>query len=49
VRFRINVDAVRRAQLKISPRLVKVATVLVTDQGTQASYNQYEDILAHNL
>jgi len=49
VRFRINVDAVRRAQLKISPRLVKVATVLVTDQGEQASYNQYEDILAHNL
>lgn len=49
VRFRINVDAVRRAQLKISPRLVKVASVLVTDQGKQASYEQYEDILAHNL
>jgi hypothetical protein len=49
VRFRINVDAVRRAQLKISPRLVKVASVLVTDQGKQASYEEYEDILAHNL
>lgn len=49
VRFRINVDAVRRAQLKISPRLVKIATVLVTDSGKQASYNEYEDILAHEL
>ena len=49
VRFRINVDAVRRAQLKISPRLVKIATVLVTDSGKQASYEQYEDILAHEL
>lgn len=49
IRFRINVDAVRRAQLKISPRLVKAATVLVTDSGKQASYEQYEDILAHNL
>jgi YfiR/HmsC-like len=49
VRFRINVDAVRRAQLKISPRLVKVASVLVTDSGKKASYDEYEDILAHNL
>jgi hypothetical protein len=49
VRFRINVDAVRRAQLKISPRLVKVATVLVTDKGDKASYEDYQDILAHNL
>lgn len=49
IRFRINVDAVRRAQLKISPRLVKVASVLVTDSGQQASLNEYEDILAQNL
>ena len=49
IRFRINVDAVRRAQLKISPRLVKLATVVVTDSGKQASYSDYEDILAHNL
>ncbi len=49
VRFRINVDAVRRAQLKISPRLVKAATVLLTDGGKQASYEQYEDILASDL
>ncbi|MFA5508580.1 MAG: YfiR family protein [Vulcanimicrobiota bacterium] len=49
VRFRINVDAVRRAQLKISPRLVKIATVLVTDSGQKASYDDYQDILAHHL
>ncbi|MCA9775224.1 MAG: YfiR family protein [Candidatus Eremiobacteraeota bacterium] len=49
VRFRINVDAVRRAQLKISPRLVKIASVLVTDSGKKASYDDYKDILAQNL
>lgn len=49
VRFRINVDAVRRAELKISPRLVKVASVLVTDKGKKASLEDYQDILAHNL
>ena len=49
VRFRINVDAVRRAQLKISPRLIKVATVLVTDQGKKASLEDYQDILTLNL
>lgn len=49
VRFRINVDAVRRAELKISPRLVKVASVLVTDSGKKASYDEYQDILAHDL
>lgn len=49
VRFRINVDAVRRAQLKISPRLVKLATVLVTDSGKKASYEEYQDILATDL
>ena len=49
VRFRINVDAVRRAQLKISPRLVKVASVLVTDDGQKASYDDYQDILAADL
>lgn len=49
VRFRINVDAVRRAELKISPRLVKVASVLVTDDGKKASLDDYQDILATNL
>lgn len=49
VRFRINVDAVRRAELKISPRLVKVASVLVTDDGKKASLEDYQDILATNL
>ena len=49
VRFRINVDAVRRASLKISPRLVKVASVLVTDRGKKASLEEYQDILAMNL
>lgn len=49
VRFRINVDAVRRANLKISPRLVKVASVLLTDRGKQATEAEYRDILAHNL
>jgi hypothetical protein len=49
VRFRINVDAVRRAQLKISPRLVKIASVLVTDSGKKASYDDYKDILAYDL
>lgn len=49
VRFRINVDAVRRARLKISPRLVKVASVLVTDSGKKASYDEYKDILALDL
>ena len=49
IRFRINVDAVRRAQVRISPRLIKVASVLVTDSGQQASLNEYEDILALDL
>lgn len=49
VRFRINVDAVRRAKLKISPRLVKVASVLLTDRGKRASLDDYGDIIAYNL
>lgn len=49
VRFRINVDAVRRAKLKISPRLVKVASVLLTDRGKRASLEEYGDIIAYNL
>lgn len=49
VRFRINVDAVRRAKLKISPKLVRVASVLLTDRGKQASLDDYQDILAYNL
>ncbi len=36
VRFAINVDAVRRASLKISPRLVKVGSALYTDRGKSA-------------
>ncbi|MGE0493181.1 MAG: YfiR family protein [Vulcanimicrobiota bacterium] len=49
VRFRMNVDAVRRANLKVSPKLVEVASVLVTDKGEQASMEEYQDILAFNL
>lgn len=49
IRFRINVDAVRRARLRISPRLVKVASLLITDRGKKASYEDYQDILAVGL
>ncbi len=49
IRFRINVDAVRRAHLRISPRLVKVASLLITDRGKKASYEEYQDILAVGL
>lgn len=49
VRFRVNVDAVRRAQLKVSPTLIKVASLLITDKGKKASLDDYQDIIAYDL
>ncbi len=49
VRFRMNVDAVRRSKLRVSSKLIQVASVLVTDGGDQANLDEYQDIIAANL